>query len=566
MRRFPAGATIILFLLAAVVGLADLREAGAQGQPFIVVSSEYLDLDGDQDMFPDTGETGRVVVVVQNNSGALTNAKFTISSSDPDVDCISGTTINVGTLANGQTVTVGSLDPSHQGYQFRASDTLQTVLASDPARIDLCLKLKANQIPGQGVGPVCFSLIADLDLTTGGSQTFVPGPDAIPGTADDGIVREDFEVDRDGDGAFTVNDTFRLADAGTGTIEHGSYLRGAAASGGTTVGAVACGGYQSFDEGNTGCELDSDFPMDWHIHCPPGATNCPNLESGACVGGCSFDTPTDGVKAFNGPNSLHMGAHFDPSSSLDGDTTHFRTLQGFVSGPLNLAVTPRPGDLQLSMYHIADLMDNNGVGPNNGGMCSDCGDVQIQVDQNPDPATDAWGFWDKLVPFQNVYDHKPNAVSAFYMSASYYCIFTPTDTGTAPPAPRGVHETTCYPLGAWSHCGSVRGTTSTSVNQCAGPGVVDPTGVGVWVETRFDLASFLGQRVRLRWIGSTWEFDAITSSYYEIGAPWSGTLQDDGWWLDNISVTGVITSQGGGQATPTPDNDQGPGGPPGCPQ
>jgi hypothetical protein len=560
--RLPPGSIVALPLLAIVIGLAGFHDAGAQQGPpipFTVISTQYQDLNGDHDMFPDTGETGRVVVVVRNNSGALTNAKFTMSSTDPDVTCISGTAVQVGSIAQGQTLSVGSLDPNQQGFQFKVSSTMQTVQVTNPARVDLCLKLKANQIPGQGAGPVCFSLIADLDLPAGGSQTFVNGPDGLPATADDGTVLENFDVDRDGDGNFTVNDTFRLLDAGTGTIGHGSYLRGAAASSDTTVGGIACGGFQTIAEGSPGCELDPDFPMDWHLHCQPGAANCPNVESGACVGGCSYATPTDGAKALSGPNSLHMGAHFDAASSLLGDTTHLRSMQAFVSGPLNLAVNPRPGDLQLSMFHIADLMDNNGVGPNNGNQCSDCGDVQIQVDQNANAAVDNWGFWDKLVPFQNVYDHKPNAASTF---GGYYCLFTPTDTGTAPPAPRGVHETTCYPLGAWSHCGSARGTTSASTFQCAGPGVVDPTGTGVWVETRFNLAAYLGQRVRLRWIGSSWDFDAFSSSYYEVGAGWNGTQQDDGWWLDNISVTGVITSQ----TTPNSDNHQPPGGSQGCPQ
>ncbi|HEV8201824.1 MAG TPA: hypothetical protein VGS03_17565 [Candidatus Polarisedimenticolia bacterium] len=562
MTRLPAGAIVLFFLLAAVIGLAAPPEAGAQQGPpipFVIVSTQYQDLNGDLDMFPDTGETGRVVVTVRNNSGALTNAKFTLSSTDPDVTCISGTSVQVGNLAQGQTIAVGSLNPNQQGFQFRVSSTMQTVSVTNPARVDLCLKLKANQIPGSGAGPVCFSLVADLDLPSGGSQTFVNGPDGLPNTSDDGTVLENFDVDRDGDGNFTVNDTFRLLDAGTGTTGHGSFLRGAAASSDTTVGGIACGGYQTVAEGNPGCDLAPDFPMDWHLHCPPGAANCPNLESGACVGGCSYSTPTGGAKALSGPNSLHMGAHFDPTSTLAGDTTHLRTMQAFVSGPLNLAAAPRPGDLQLSMFHIADLMDNNGVGPGNRNQCSDCGDVQIQVDQNANPAVDSWGTWDKLVPFQNVYDHKTLAASVF---GGYYCHFTPTDTGTAAPAPRGVHETICFPLGSWSHCGSARGTVNTAVGDCAGPGTVDPSGSGVWVETRFNLASYVGQRVRLRWIGATWEFDSFSDSYYEIGSGWNGTLQDDGWWIDNISVTGVLTSQ----TTPNTDNRQAPAGPPGCPQ
>jgi hypothetical protein len=459
--------------------------------------------------------------------------------------------VTVGNLAGGQTVTLGTLNPAQPGFAFRTSSTLQTLNSTVPARVDLCLTLTANEIPS-GVGPVCFSLLADLDLVAHGPQTFIPGPDGIPGTVDDGTVLENFDVDRDGDGSITVNDTFRMTDAGIGMTVHGSYLRGAAASSNTTVGGVACGGFQTIADGNPGCELDPDYPFDWHIHCPPGATNCPNLETGACVGGCSYDTPTGGAKALSGPNSLHMGAHFDPTSPLNGDTTHFRTLQGFVSAPLNLALFARPGDLQLSMYQIADLMDNNGVGPSNEFQCSDCGDVQIQVDQNANPAIDTWGMWDKLVPYQNVYDHRPLSASTF---GSYYCLFTPTDTGTTVGVPI-VRETMCTPLGAWSHCGNPRGTTTTSTFQCDGPGVVDPTGVGTWVETRFNLAAYVGQRVRLRWIGNSWDFDAFSSSYYELGGSWSQTLQDDGWWLDNIQVTGAITSQN----TPTPDNDHPPKG------
>src|SRR5262249_57118147 len=139
------------------------------------------------------------------------------------------------------------------------------------------------------------------------------------------------------------------------------------------------------------------FPLDGHFRGRPVATTCRTVGGGPWVGGCASNPPADGARALSPPNSLHMGAHFDLSSSLDGDTTHFRSLQAFVSAPLNLAVIPRPGDLQLSMYHIADLMDNNGVGPSNANQCSDCGDVQIQVDLNPDPAVDGWGTWDKLV-------------------------------------------------------------------------------------------------------------------------------------------------------------------------
>jgi hypothetical protein len=106
----------------------------------------------------------------------------------------------------------------------------------------------------------------------------------------------------------------------------------------------------------------------------------------------------------------------------------------------------------------------------------------------------------------------------------------------------------CFPQGAWSHCGSVRGTTAATVFDCAGPGVVDPSGLGVWVQSKFNLAGFLGQRIRVRWVAGTWMFQPA-DSYYEMGGGWATTQNDDGWWLDNIQFKGTITAQ----LTPTPD-------------
>ena len=558
-----------------------------------VLAAEYQDTDGDHDAFPDTGETGRLRLTLRNLGVAMTDATVVLTSSDSDVACITkpsllvpadaGQGLAVGAWPNNITRTIGDFNPANPGFQFIASNTLAFTGPPQPIpTVNLCITVVSNETLGVAA-PTCFSLLADLDPPASGTQTFTLGNDGLGGTADDGTLVENFDVDKNGDTNFTVKDTFLSAtapgtfrgycsnapnttcktDADCGGAPNvcysGGYLRGDAT--GVAIGTVAatsCGGFDSYGGPNTYCQLDPDFPMDWHVHCPVGSTHCPNLETGSCVGGCSFDTPTGGQKSHSGQNSLHMGAHFDATDNLAGDTTHFRALQGYQSAPINLALFPRPGDLELSFYHITRLMDNNGVN-SAAGLCVDCADVQIQVDTDADPNVDNWGFWDKLVPFQNVYDHKPNAASVF---GGYYCLFTPTDTGTAPPAPRGVHETTCFPLGAWSHCGNPRGTVSANTFDCPGPGVVDPTGTGVWVETRFNLAAYLGQRVRLRWIGSSWEFDAFSSSYYEVGPGWSSTFQDDGWWLDNISVTGVITSQ----TTPNSDNHQPPGGSQGCPQ
>ncbi|MBI1951026.1 MAG: thrombospondin type 3 repeat-containing protein, partial [Acidobacteria bacterium] len=515
---------------------------------YAVLGSSYIDLDGDLDVFPDTGETGRVTVTVKNIGRALTDAKFTLVSSDPDVGCITKPTLSLPAFAAGATVTLGSLAPSPDGFEFRASDTLQAVPLQEAPKVTLCLSVVANETLGT-VAPICFNLLADLDFPAL-TQQFIAGPDGLFGTSDDGTLLETFDLDRDGDGKFTVNDSFRSTDDGTGLTSHGFYQRGGLV--GNTldvVGSTPCGGFTEPAAGNPGCILDPDFPMDWHYHCAPNATNCPNTESGGgvagtsgCAGGCSYATPVNGQLAFTPPNSLHMGAHFDLSDSAAGDTTHFRALQAFVTAPINLALFPRVGDLELSMYHIADTMAaGTGVSGPLGTLCLDCGDVQVQVDLDAEPASDVWGTWDKLVPFQNVYDYKMGAYTQY--SAGYYCRFTPIDTGSAPPAPRGVHETMCFPSGAWASCGSVRGTTPASTFKCPGPGVVDPSGIGVWVQTKFNLAGFLGQRIRVRWIGTSWMFDATSESYFEVGGGWATTTADDGWWLDNIQVTGVITGQ-----------------------
>jgi len=545
----------LAFRCQVLLGGLVLPLAGeALGQPlnipqFGVVSATYRDLNGDQDPFPDSGETGRLVLRLRNGQFAFTGAALVLSSPDPEVDCISEWKVVIGDLAPGQIVDVGSLDPLIPGFAFKVAASLASLSGADPARVDLCVRLLSNQSPSISA-PYCFFLPADLDLPGGATQTWIAGPDGAPGTTDDGTLLESFDADRDGDGLFTVNDTFRLADAGTGLVDHGAYMRASEPAGGSVFSAVRCNGYYLYDEVH--CMLDPDYPMDWHLHCPPGATNCPNTQSSGCSdhlpgSACTYATPADGRKASSPPNSLHMGVHFAGHDSL-WDTTRFRSLAAYRSGPINLTPLPRPGDLTLSMFHIADLMDDVGTIGIERLPCVDCGDVQIQIDRLPDPAIDDWGPWEKLVPFQNVYDHVPAAFSAY--AGGNYCVSTPTDAGSAPPAPYGFHETLCFPQGAWSSCGSVRGTAIDAGSRCDGPGLLDPSGSGVWVESRFDLSPFLGQRIRIRWIANTWVFDDFTPHYNAAGGTWAGSPADDGWWIDDIRITGVITSQ----TTPVPDS------------
>jgi hypothetical protein len=278
-------------------------------------------------------------------------------------------------------------------------------------------------------------------------------------------------------------------------------------------------------------------------------------------------------------------------------------MPAFMTTPINLTPRPEPGDLVLAFYHIANMMDDNYL-TNIVGQAYDYGDVHIRVDEKdycvggPAPGstcqssadcgaggqcggqclggptpnafclsdadcgaggrcpTDGWGFWDRLVPFQNVYDHVPEIWSTFGISPTY-CVFTPADAGPGGPddyAPRGVKELTCYPNGVWSHCGNPN--DASTIYQCEGPGVPSQSGRGdgLWVQSKFSLANYLGQRVQIRWIAQSWKFDCCNSSYYELGG-WD-SFHDDGWWIDRIETTGALVAQ----AKLTPDTRPSAGG------
>jgi hypothetical protein len=517
------------------------------------------DVDGDHDIWIDAGEKGRIFVEILNaGTTDLTNVTFNLNSADPDIACITVPSIRRATFAAGQSLVLGSIgadkmagtaDDTGDYFEVVAKSTLQSTSGSNPAHLDFLLTLTSSEILGT-MAAIPITLLADLDLPTGATQVKVLGPDGLPNTADDGRIVENFETERDGQSGIRVdtlplgapsahNDTIGVV-VGSGTQGSSQLLK-----------AVACGGF-NVPPLDPGCKIDPDNDMDWHIHCPPGA--CP--ANGAQL------TPAGGSLAHSGANSLHWGRHLDPLSRT-GDTTRFRQLAAFMTNPINLAVYPDPGDLQLSFFHIADMVTISDLnrfgrraashGPPTGAARSlsdeeafDYGDVQIQIDTDPAPAVDAWGFWDKLVPYENVYDHVPQVWSRFGTSITY-CNLTPSDTGAGAPAPRGARETMCWPQGVWASCGWPYDQTTTL--GCPGPGSPGATGNGNWIQTKFDLAGYQGQRVRIRWIGQAWEFNNAASSYQELGGTWADLDSDDGWWLDDILITGAIQQQ----ITPNPD-------------
>ncbi|HZM70989.1 MAG TPA: thrombospondin type 3 repeat-containing protein [Candidatus Cryosericum sp.] len=494
----------------------------------IVLAVSVHDTNGDIDPFADAGETARMSLTVRNAGDfALTNATLVLGSVDPDIACITKSTIFVPSLPADGVLNTATLGEPAGTFEYTLKTTASTTNPSAPSRADFLLSVVSAQVVGTTT-PVPISTVIDLDLPTGGLPAKLD-LNGIPGDFDDGIWFEDFDTERDGNlnpnngNPYISLNNLPLGTPGVFNDTLGVWV-GTATGGINALAGVGCSGFIVPPQ-DPACKIDPDNDMDWHIHCP--VDHCPN--------GAGFLTPTDGNISKSGENSLHWGHHFLPDSR-DGDSTKFRQLAAFMTNEINLTPLPAAGDLELSFFHIADMMDNNNLN-SKPGQAVDFGDVHIQVFDPAQPVGSQWGVWDRLAPFENVYDHISYIWSTFG-TAPTYCILTPTDSGNAPPAPRGVRELLCYPNGIWSHCGN--SLDQTDAGQCDGPGIQGLSGPGLWVQSKFSLANYLGQRVRIRWIAQSWEFDCCASSYYELGGGWAPQPNDEGWWIDDIKVTGAL--------------------------
>ncbi|HEU5217137.1 MAG TPA: thrombospondin type 3 repeat-containing protein, partial [Gemmatimonadales bacterium] len=510
---------------------------------------------GDGDPFGDPGERIRVGLFLQNTSGFdLTGINLSINTADPDIQCILDTIIAIPALTNGATVDTRTLapgdDPANPSdgrfFELVISPTTQTSNPMQPARASLTLGLNASEA-GAVAGPIALSMLLDLDVPPGASPTYITPTrcgevtgvplsqvgnicttdadcSGVAGSCRAGIVFENFEnqgPSPTGTGGVSQNNDFSLT---IGFIE-----RNAAGDSDTTMVGRACYGFIEV-LGRTpasGCQIDPDFQTDWHFEIA-GAAPMP--------------------KAFRGAKSAHFGRHTLATGSLEraGDTTPHREIEAFVTKPINLTIFPGPGDLLLSFWHIVSMLDDTRAGFQVG-QAGDRADVQIAVDTDP-TAVDDFSRWQKLVPYQNVYDHTTQVFSWWG-----YCEFTPTDGGEAG-NPNVFGETMCFPDGVWSHSGNVLGSNTLAIFGAEGPGVLGSAGDGVWVQSKFDLANYIGQRVKIRWIANIWEFGVGWNSYMEPPAgsnPFDIGTSDDGWWVDAIYLTGAVTTPSAPIVDPT---------------
>jgi len=289
---------------------------------------------------------------------------------------------------------------------------------------------------------------------------------------------------------------------------------------------------------------------DWHVH---------------------TTTAPDGGRSYLGNQSLHYGHHTPGNPGLD--TTMLSQMdairtKGTGSGQINLAARvcnalqagqtrscnsaadcTNPASLcqsaspELSFKHQVSTADNRHTGTPNGHTV-DRFVVHAQV-------VGTSTIWQKLYPFQNVYD-------AAGIARFSNCMFDPVDDGNnedtyfdpTDPARRLGPSSTCFPEFVFSYLGDTDEPFATAnIGRASdGPGLAGATGLGTWVESRFCMARFRGRQVRLRYLFTS--IKVSDTQTIEAAFMWNPIPDDDGMYIDDVRLTQTL-----GTAVPTDASD-----------
>jgi len=514
--------------------------------PGVVVKSFHvLDLNGDQDGYPDTNETFELLIGVSNKWALdLANVVIRISTEDPKIDCILEPVVAVGDLPAGTDVDEAASFRLHvhpradrgdpqvvcnnpgsggtcsnfvavSGGCLSDSDCRRTTI--DDYDAEVTVAISADQL-GVQTRPQTIALDLDLDSVQSSVPTTTFG--------------EGFEV---GFGIFT----FQNLD---------SNLASNSASDGYRCQYNDPDFVNSNSYGDTECYLGfaaGQVPVnDWHVH----TTSAP-----------------DGGRAFEGMRSLHYGKHTPGNpgadatglSQMDGMRTKTnvnlaaRVCSALQAGltrscnsaadctnPASSCVSASP---ELSFKQQVSLLD---------GRCVRSGWDRAVVHAQLSGSA----LWEKIYPYENLYDEQ--GTDRFST-----CMFDPIDDGNnedsyfdpTDPDRRFGPSSTCYPEFVFSDLGDTDEPFDlANVGDASdGPGLPGSLGIGTWVESRFDLIRFRGRSIKIRYL--------FTSIKVGSCGTWGGCSGwsvpqacDDGWYIDDIRVTQTL-----GTASPTVTVDTG---------
>jgi hypothetical protein len=511
-------------VVAALVTLAVASTATALAGGVQVLGTRLSD-NGDDDGFADSRETVGLYLVVRNATGGdLTGVIAKITADETAPVCVTSPTVAVGNLAAGETLQTSA------GFEFVVEDVDRSSI-SEVLTAGFTLSIEADQGADLATPE---RLVLDLDLDI----AFGSGP---------GAFFESFETDY-GMGRFIPLN-----------LDEGR-----------------------FDEDiftppnpSDGFRCQYSSPYCPFAVCPDEDCSLGSSEEQADALFWHLEGPDvqDGGRAFTGTRSLHMGVHLPAAL---GHTTPFAVLEAVATEqPVHLGwdrvcettrSIPCVGDAEcpggescvdvrptLSFKQQISFIDSRSTNTPPG-EAADRGVVQVQL---ADPAGNPVGDWINIEPHHNVYDQF--ASDAF---ARANCTFDPIDDGNTefdyfdPTDPQRMYgpSSTCYPRKVFSALGDTDEPFDPAKigNASDGPGLEGETGIGTWIESRFDLSRFRGRSVRIRFLNAgirVYDFDTNDAIF-----AYNPNPGDDGWWIDDVTVTDTLAAP----ATVTADiNDNG---------
>jgi hypothetical protein len=484
------------------------------GGNILFVSAKISDQTGDLDDLPDAGETVRLdITVVSNmidsadNPVILENTRIFLSSTDPDVACITDNVASFGDLVPGQATT----NPLSDAFEFVVGEDVDRGSVGQILRGSMSLGVSGSFVDVAGVRrvvssfatPQLFDLNLDLDLA-GATQT---APD---------FVENWDSVLEDGDG---VN----------------SFVSGPIFA--TNEPATVDGSRCQFND--------------------PAAPN-PNGGGRAlsvCVPWTGSDWHEHNTKAFSGDGALHMGTHEDGlDDSFDTYTTG--QLSETISPVFNVGLS---GGSFLEFRHIIALADDRTFSVPSG-EAADRGVVQVA---QADPISgDVVSAWQNIPAFQNNYANqgagafincKFDPVDDFYDTLTNIPdadlgqpynndglsteddYFDPND-----PERRLGPSSTCFPEFVFAHMGDWSSNNPVNSGRAFVPGETGAVGGGIWVKSVFSLDSFAGQSIRVRLLFTGLELNGPSGNRW---AEFFGNQLGNatrGWIIDDFVAKGLI--------------------------
>jgi hypothetical protein len=470
----------------------------------IVVISAQLTDNGDNDGYADTNETVDMVIKIQNKGTRnLTGLGARLASNDPKVDCILQAFAFIGDLAGRATTT------STEAFRFRVADVDRTTAGLsdlDDFSSKFQILFSADQFDGTA-SPQELILDLDLDVSGGGTKTTF------------------FESFESGLGTFEVVNTDS-----------------------TLTNLTSADGYR--------CQYsDPDWPgsnsYGQITDCYLGASQA---QADAVFWQVNTPSDIDGGRAYSGTNSLYMGI-FGPAA--DEHTTPLAVLESTnLINPVNLGtLVGGQAAPELSFKHQVDLLDAKTVNaPAGEGPARGVAHLQL-ANASGNPV----GDWIKLQPYLNVYDQQG-------VDNYFNCTFDPIDDGSneddffdpTDPDRRLGPSSTCKPEFVFMYLGDTFNPYSESaLGNAEGPGLKGSSGLGTWVESKFNLQRFAGRRARIRFLNTDLKAGAGNETWEQLFT-FNPSPGDDGWWIDDVTITNTLTSP----ASVTSDNK--PNNLPGC--